>query len=111
MKCLTTFVHEHGLAVDAGLAERLGEDHTGRTDERLAGAVLAVTRLLPDEHEASGDRPLPEDHVRGPRPQVAGVAPLGRSLEQREVGTVFRGHEPGPRPLLGRGARRIDRRG
>ena len=36
--------------VDAGLVERLVEQPTGRTDERAAFAVLAVTGLFADEH-------------------------------------------------------------
>ncbi|HET9115306.1 MAG TPA: hypothetical protein VFN33_04355 [Gaiellaceae bacterium] len=39
-----------GPAVDAGQVEPLVEDAPGRTDERRALAVLAITRLLAHAH-------------------------------------------------------------
>ena len=47
---------------DAGVMQGLVENAAGRTDERLAGNVLFVARLLADQHEggaASDLRPAP----------------------------------------------------
>src|SRR5579885_1467456 len=45
-------------AVDAGLLQRPIEQFTGRTDERVPGEVLLVTRLFADEHDPGRGRPL-----------------------------------------------------
>ena len=58
---------EDFLARDAGIRQRLVEDAPGGPDERLAGQVLLVARLLADQHEGAR---------RGPSPGTAWVASL-----------------------------------
>src|SRR4029453_10481694 len=68
-----------GLAPgDPGLLERAGEAAPGRADERMAGAVLAIARLLADEHQAGAGASLAEDRLRRMPPEVAAATRLGR---------------------------------
>ena len=41
-----------GLAIDGRVGQCAVEEFSGGADERLAGAVFLVTRLLADEHDA-----------------------------------------------------------
>ncbi len=51
------------LAVDAGIAERPVEHASGRSDEGLAGQVLAVAGLLAHEDEVRGRQAFAEHHL------------------------------------------------
>src|SRR4051794_13485447 len=68
-------------AVDPGVAERLVQHPPGRTDERLALAVLLVTRLFPDHDHAGGLRAFTEHRLRGRLPEFARPA-AGRGPAQ-----------------------------
>src|SRR2546429_4425420 len=68
-------------AVDPSFFERAIQHLPGRTDERRTGHVLAVARLLADEHEPGSFGSLAKDGLRRALPQVAGTT-SGRSLPQ-----------------------------
>ena len=70
------------VAVDADLLERAVELASRRAHERPAGAILAVTRLLADEHHPRAFESLPEDRLGRVAPEVTALA-LGRRLAQR----------------------------
>ena len=71
-------VRDVGLrAVDADLFEDFVEQLPGGADERLAGLVLAVARLLADEDDAGVPRAFPEDRLRRVLVEVAALAELG----------------------------------
>ena len=68
-------------AVDARLDERVVEDSPRRADERLAGPVLLVARLLADQHHLRSRRALAE-HGLGPNfPEVAAATARSRVAE------------------------------
>ena len=52
-------------AVDLGTLQRLREDPSRRADEGLALDVLAIARLLADQHQPCLARALAEDRLRG----------------------------------------------
>ena len=95
----------HGVAVDPRGRERLIEHAPGGADERLAGDVLLVTRLLADEDDLRGPTALAEHRLSGVFPEVARlamrrrVAPGGEALRLRQVGI--------PVPGLGHRFRRL----
>jgi hypothetical protein len=66
--------HVDGSTVDAGLDERIVEDAAGRPDERRTVEILAVARLLADEHRRRTSRPRAEHRLRGVLPQGTGAA-------------------------------------
>src|SRR6185295_6277915 len=79
-------------AVDAGLGERAVEHLPGRSDERLAGQILLVARLLADEHDPRVRRPLAEHGLGRVLVERAALAMLGRLAgrgETAEVGVRF----------------------
>ena len=61
----------HVGPVDTRFGERPVEHGTGWSDERPAGSVLPITRLLADEHQRRAGRALTEDGLRRPAVQVA----------------------------------------
>ena len=65
-------------AVDSGRLERLVEDPARRADERLAGAVLLIARLLAHEDGACAGGALAEDRLRAHLPEVAAAAACRR---------------------------------
>ena len=73
-------------AVDAGQLEPLVEHTPGWTDERVSLDVLTISGLLPDQHQASVARSLPEHGLRGALPELAGTARLDRPTQLREGG-------------------------
>ena len=58
-------------AVDRCPLECAVEDATGRTDEGMAFAILAVPRLLADEQDAGGGGPFAEHGLRSLPVQLA----------------------------------------
>jgi diguanylate cyclase (GGDEF)-like protein len=72
-------------AVDLGFGERLVEQPAGGADERPAGTILLVARLLADEHHVRGQRPFPEHRLRPDLPEMAAAAAGGRLAQAREV--------------------------
>ena len=107
---------EGPLAIDPRIDEGAIENAAGGSHERLAIEVLAIARLLPDEHQRGRHGSGPEDGLGGPSPQVAGAAafgglpdgvdrcPAGRRVE-RGHGTLleWRGQELG----VGRGGHAV----
>src|SRR5918995_3380391 len=91
--------HVRQLAVDAGLGEGLVEDAPGRAHEGPAGPVLAVARLLADQHHLGAGGALAEHGLGGVAVQVAGRAP-GRGRPQLAqlglVGDQVAGRARGP---------------
>ena len=69
--------HVNRLAIDAGLLQGAIEQLPCRSDERMAGEILGVARLLADEHEARGSRPFAEDCLRPSFVEIAGLTPCG----------------------------------
>jgi hypothetical protein len=80
--------HIRQLAVDAGLLQGLVEHAPGGADERAPLPVLAVARLLPDQHHLGPGGALAEHGLGGVAVQVAGRAPGRRRPEGAEVGPV-----------------------
>jgi hypothetical protein len=79
--------------VDPGLGQRVVEHPAGGPDERGAGEVLLVARLLADEHHLGAGRPLAEDHLGGVAVEVAGGAGRRCGSELVEVhGATFSLH-------------------
>jgi hypothetical protein len=75
-------------AVDPGRVERLVEKAPGGADERPAGAVLGVARLLADEHDLGRLPPLSEDGLRAGAPEITGLAArccAAQALEARAL--------------------------
>jgi hypothetical protein len=54
---LDSIGNENLVARDAGLTQCIIEQPTGRADERLAFAILAIAGLLTDHHDARMQRP------------------------------------------------------
>jgi hypothetical protein len=79
----------HVVARDPGLFEALIEDAAGRTDERMPFYVLAVARLLADEHEVGVARAFAHDGLRGAFPQVAGPAVVNRFVQALVGGALW----------------------
>ena len=69
--------HVGGAAVDSSILERLIEQSAGGADERLSLTVLAVSRLLPDQHQPCGGSPGAEHGLRSRPPQLACGAARG----------------------------------
>jgi hypothetical protein len=66
----------HAIARDADRLQRFVEHSPGRSDERLAGNVFGVTRLLADKHHLCVIRTLAEDRLRGAAIQITSGAAL-----------------------------------
>jgi hypothetical protein len=67
------------LAGDAGIFERGVENAAGRPDERLAGEIFLVARLLADQHEIGFGRTFPRHGLSGVAIKRTSVAlALGR---------------------------------
>jgi hypothetical protein len=75
----------HVAPLDLRVGERLVEDASGRSDERVAGEVLAVAGLLAHQHHAGRRRAFPEHGLRRPTVEIAGFAVrgVGRHLLER----------------------------
>ena len=71
--------------VDAGLREGAVEQLAGRADERAAGEILLVARLLADEHDARVERAFAEHGLGGVLVEMAAGAAF-RLGEQRLPG-------------------------
>ena len=79
-------VRDVGLtAVDAGLAQHLVKQLARGPDERAAGEVFLVARLLADEDHAGVRGPLAEDDLGGVFVQVAALAEAGGGRSLGEV--------------------------
>jgi hypothetical protein len=79
------------LAVDAGVAERPVEELPGRADERLPHDVLAIARLLAEEHDGRRREAAAEDGLGRPLPKLAGAAAIGQGADPLER-SAFRRH-------------------
>ena len=77
--------------IDPRILQGAVEDPAGGTDERVALHVLAVARLLADEHHAGSLRALTEDGPRRVEVQVAALTALD-GLRERCQG-AFLGEE------------------
>ena len=82
-KCLTVR-HVHARPIDARCFESLVEDPTGGSDEGVPLDVLAIARLLADEHQRGSTRAFPEDCLRRVFPEVAAPASGGRFAQRRQ---------------------------
>lgn len=71
-----------GAAVDPGFVEGAVEQLRGRPDERRAGPVLLVARLLADEHHLARHLPLAEHGLRRVGVQWAAATALHRVAER-----------------------------
>jgi hypothetical protein len=71
-------------AVESGFVDRAIEHAARRPDERPAGAVLLVARLLADQHDAGVIRSLPEDGLRRVPIELAAVALPDRFAHRAE---------------------------
>jgi hypothetical protein len=71
----------HGRAIDAGLGQRLVQQASRGTDERLAGDVLAVAGLLPHQHQLRALAALAEHGLGRVAVEVTG-ATFARCLPQ-----------------------------
>src|SRR5256885_16759274 len=81
--------HVHARPIDARCFESLVEDATGGSDEGVPLDVLAIARLLADEHQRGSTRAFPEDCLRGVFPEVA-TPTSGGSFAQRRQGLLIR---------------------
>src|SRR6185436_2041808 len=87
-------------AIDAGLLERGVEQPPGRTDERVAGEILGVARLLADQHHLGLARSFPEHGLRAALVEIAGLAPGGDlpyRAQRGPVGQQLADRNAGPR--------------
>src|ERR1700704_1939214 len=71
-------------AIDPRLLERLVEDTSGGADERFAFLVLAIARLLSDEHDLGVLGAFAEDGLGAGLVEVAGPAAGGRLAQRLE---------------------------
>ena len=74
--------HVHGAPLDASLRERLVQDPPRGPHERVPFAILGVAGLLAHEHEPGARRALPENRLRGVRPERTVPAGLGRPAQR-----------------------------
>ncbi len=81
--------HVGRCTVDPRLDECVVEHAAGRPDERPAGSVLLVARLLAHEHDRRLPRALAEHGLRAELPQVTAAA-AGRRLPQLRQRLVVR---------------------
>lgn len=61
-------------ALDAGLGQRAVEQLPGWADEGMAGAVLGIARLLPNQQQGRGHRAFAEHGLRAGAMERAGAA-------------------------------------
>lgn len=91
--------HEHGLAVDARVLQGAIEHASGRTNERLAGTVLLVARLLANQQDGGILRTLARHRLGGvlveraapgrrSRPRATPPGRWGSALAPRAMGFV-----------------------
>jgi hypothetical protein len=66
--------HVRARTIEAGVLERAVEELPGGPHERMSLDVLAVTRLLADEHQLGVLGPFAEDRLRAGLPEWAGLA-------------------------------------
>src|SRR5581483_5725678 len=64
-------------AIDAGVDERAIEQLAGRADERVAGEVFLIARLLADQHQLGLACAFAEHGLRTAQIQIAGLAVFG----------------------------------
>lgn len=69
-------------SIDPRIGQGPIEQLTGGTDERSPRLVLAVARLLTDQHQLCAGSSLTEDRLRRISVQVARLAPGGRASER-----------------------------
>ncbi len=62
------------VAVDAGFFQRAVERQPRRSDERFAGEVFLVARLLADQHHLGIPRAFAEHGLRRVFPEMTGAA-------------------------------------
>ncbi len=84
-KCLTTFVRYTPSRGDPGIHEGAIQERAGRTHERTSLEILAITGLLPHEHQRSGPRTLAEDPLGRIPVEVASPACVDRGFEPAET--------------------------
>ena len=72
------------VAIDPRFIQGLVEDRTRRTDERPAGEVLSIARLLADHHHSGLPRAFPGDRLGCASVKPAGPAFLDRLAELRQ---------------------------
>ena len=94
-------------ARNAGVGERAIEQSSGRPDERLAGEVLLVARLLADQHHACAAGALARHRLGGicvQRAAPARVLGLAQPLERAHQGGLIhnRPSRPPPNRLFGK---------
>ena len=77
--------HVHLRPVDTGLLERLVEHGARRPDEGSPDEVLAVARLLADQHDRGAAAALTEHALRGARPEVARATGVDRVGDPGQV--------------------------
>ena len=58
LEMLDRIGHVNAPAIDAGLLERLVQKKPGGSHERAAGEILAISRLLADQHDLRVGRSL-----------------------------------------------------
>jgi hypothetical protein len=76
-------------SIDASIYQRTVKQAAGGADEWPARQVFLVARLLADQHQVRGGRPLAEDRLRGVQIKLTSLAGLGSTTQQRECG-MFR---------------------
>jgi len=65
LEMLDRIGHVNAPAIDAGLLERLVQKKPGGSHERAAGEILAISRLLADQHEGGAARAFAGHRLRG----------------------------------------------
>src|SRR5207253_4940473 len=69
-------------AVDARFFERARQNAAGRSDERMAGQIFVVARLLADEHHIGFSLAFSEYGLRAFAPEIACTTSLRRGLQR-----------------------------
>ena len=93
LKCFDRIGDIDLQAIDAGVVQDRIEDLARRADERLAGKILLVARLLADEDHLCAFRTFAEHGLRCVAPQraaAAGPRRFARLLEGRKCGFARR---------------------
>ena len=102
---MTTLVI-HIVARDAGALQAAIEHAAGRSDERVAREVLAIARLLADQHHLCIGRPFADHRPRRALPQVTRAALLHSLREVGAAGPLW--HRGGLAVLRSRGGLAVD---
>jgi hypothetical protein len=85
LEVLDRIRHPAAVPRDVGVGESAIEQPPGRADERTAGSILVVARLLPDEHDRRVGGAVAPHGLGGVAIERARDTPCGRVAQRGEI--------------------------